>query len=142
MKLSLALLLALALPAFAQDEVLEDNTPIEQESLSDELSGILVDRTMTLAGKNFFQFFSNFWNANYPGSDAIISIHERPSARFGSQIWLEYNGTQYAKQFVGPRQANRTELPEAIAQYMYQEIQKQKLVERMLDTFDLERSEL
>ncbi|MHB0775012.1 CsgE family curli-type amyloid fiber assembly protein [Halomonas sp. WWR20] len=54
----------------------------------DKLRGILVDRTITLAAKTFFSRFAQM-RLYAPGLlDASLTIHERPSARWGSLIWI------------------------------------------------------
>ncbi|WP_416137180.1 CsgE family curli-type amyloid fiber assembly protein [Halomonas sp. HK25] len=52
------------------------------------ISGVVVDRTITMAGKTFFRQFSQLSLDNPIIGNANIAIHERPSARWGSQIWI------------------------------------------------------
>ncbi len=137
-----ALSLGLCVLAHAQEEPLENGKPLEDTTGEAEITGLVIDRTITRMGRQFYDFFAAYWRANYPDSEATLSIHERPSARWGSQIWVEYRRTEYAKQFVGPTRANQPELPEAVARYMHQEIQKQLILEQFIDTFDMEKSEL
>lgn len=139
------LFLALVMPALAitqEYEPLENDIPLENDDPGDIISGLVVDRTVTRIGKDFYDYFVSFWRTNYPQSSDTFAIYELPSARFGSQIWIDYRGRQYAKQFIGPIGANNRGLPEAVARYMHDEIQTQQLLEQMLDTFDMERSEL
>ncbi|HZW20249.1 CsgE family curli-type amyloid fiber assembly protein [Noviherbaspirillum sp.] len=51
--------------------------------------GIVVDRTVSAAGHEFYRHFSAFWRDREMAQRYAISVHERPSARGGS-IWVEY----------------------------------------------------
>ncbi|MGJ7456557.1 CsgE family curli-type amyloid fiber assembly protein [Halomonas sp. MA07-2] len=52
------------------------------------ISGVIVDRTITMTGKTFFRQFSQLSLDRPVIGNANLAIHERPSARWGSQIWI------------------------------------------------------
>lgn len=52
------------------------------------ISGAIVDRTITMTGKTFFRKFSQLSLGRPIIGNANLAIHERPSARWGSQIWI------------------------------------------------------
>jgi curli production assembly/transport component CsgE len=65
--------------------------------------GIVTSQPITVAGHEFCRYFMAAW-LDKPGSDRYtIAIRERPSARWGTQVWVEY----------GPRRVLQVQLPPA-----------------------------
>jgi curli production assembly/transport component CsgE len=63
----------------------------ERSRLQEErYGGVVVNQAVTVAGQNFYQCFVASWREKETSDWYEISIHERPSARWGSQIWIEY----------------------------------------------------
>ncbi|RZI41778.1 hypothetical protein EGT07_16900 [Herbaspirillum sp. HC18] len=52
--------------------------------------GVVVNQTVTVAGQDFYQRFVAAWRERDLSERFSISIHERPSPRWGSQIWIEF----------------------------------------------------
>ncbi|HEY8608816.1 MAG TPA: CsgE family curli-type amyloid fiber assembly protein [Noviherbaspirillum sp.] len=63
-----------AIPAIAQDAI----------------PGVVVNQTVTVAGQEFFQHFVAAWRERPLAERFAISVTERPSARWGSQVWVEF----------------------------------------------------
>lgn len=70
---------------------------------SSELTGVMVDRTITMAGKTFYRAFSQQAMDNLIIGNATITIHERPDARWGSQIWVMEGNQMYFRTQLSPR---------------------------------------
>ena len=52
--------------------------------------GIVASQPITVAGQEFCRYFIAEW-LDKPASDRYtIAIRERPSARWGTQVWVEY----------------------------------------------------
>ncbi len=63
-------------------------------------TGFIVDRTVTNVGAEFFRQFSEAWRG-LPGTESVnVTIVERPSARYGSQIYIEQDGRPVARVFL------------------------------------------
>ncbi|MEY8214054.1 MAG: CsgE family curli-type amyloid fiber assembly protein [Colwellia sp.] len=107
-----------------------------------EIPGLVVNRTVTLLGANFYRNFTAYWRMNYADNMAIITIYERPTARFGSQIWVDYKGKKLVQQFIGPTKLNDKKLAGRSAQIVSETIVKLKLTEILRDTFDIEKDEI
>lgn len=75
-----------------------------------ELTGVLVDRTITMAGKTFYRAFSQRAMDNLIIGNATITINERPDARWGSQIWVMEGNQMHFRTQLSPRisEADRT----------------------------------
>jgi curli production assembly/transport component CsgE len=50
----------------------------------------VLNQTITVAGQHFYQWFVMYWRDREISDRFAISIHERPSARWGTQVWIEY----------------------------------------------------
>lgn len=75
--------LAIALPAAAQQ-------PAKVTPPSDGVEGIIVNATITAAGQAFFREFTEVWRDKPDGDTYNLDIVERPSRRFGNQIWVAF----------------------------------------------------
>lgn len=58
--------------------------------LQETFAGVIVDQTVTVAGHDFYQEFVAMWREKDAGNRYAIAVVERPSARWGSQVWVEY----------------------------------------------------
>lgn len=56
------------------------------------LGAVLVDRTITMMGKSFFRRFAQKRLESSILQSTELTIQERPSARFGSQVWVTDRG--------------------------------------------------
>lgn len=65
-----------------------------RKSLQEQYGGVVIDNTITVAGQDFFRSFSFFWREKPLNERYAVSIHERPSARLGNQVWIEHNNTR------------------------------------------------
>ncbi|EDK29430.1 CsgE-like protein [Vibrionales bacterium SWAT-3] len=67
---------------------LEDSTNNLKEQFNDfsEVNGIIVDRTITRLGDDFYFFFSQSLNESYPDLKENLTVKERPTALSGSII--------------------------------------------------------
>lgn len=70
---------------------------------SSELTGVLVDRTITMAGKTFYRAFSQRAMDNRLIGNATLTISERPDARWGSQVWIMEGNRMYFRTQLSPR---------------------------------------
>jgi curli production assembly/transport component CsgE len=56
----------------------------------ESFGGFVVNQTVTPAGQNFYLCFVAAWRDRQISERYAISIHERASARKGSQVWIEF----------------------------------------------------
>lgn len=64
--------------------------PLSSSVLQETYAGVVVDQTVTVAGHDFYQEFVGMWREKDASSRYAIAVVERPSARWGSQVWVEY----------------------------------------------------
>ncbi len=121
----------------AQDEngSIEENAPIE------EVVGIILDRSVTFVGHDFYRYFSDYWRLTFTDNEDVLTVYERPSARWGSLIWVEYRSKKVAKLFVSP--SNKTKaIAEQAANQVRAELTRIKFAEQFQDTFDVDKDEI
>jgi curli production assembly/transport component CsgE len=55
-----------------------------------EGTGIVTSQAITVAGREFSDYFIAAWRDKQDSDRYTLAIHERPSARSGSQVWIEF----------------------------------------------------
>lgn len=110
--------------------------------LDDPLAGIVVNRTVTVLGYDFYREFSSFWRQKDISNRYTISIHERPSARFGSEVWVEYRQKRVFHTFLPPARAQTERISSAAVEIVYQNIADSEVARIMFRSPDLAPEEL
>lgn len=108
----------------------------------DPLGGIVVNRTVTVLGKDFYQYFSSRWRQKDISGQYTISIHERPSARFGSEIWVQFRQKRMFHAFLPPARAATKKISWSAVELVYQNINDSELERIMVKTPDLGPEEM
>lgn len=103
---------------------------VVERMFTDPLSGVVVNRTVTVLGKDFHQHFSTLWRQNPEAARYSISVHERPSARFGSEIWVLYRQQSVFHTFLPPARARARSMSEAAITVVLKNISRRE-VERL-----------
>ncbi len=108
----------------------------------DGLGTIVTDQTITFTGRAFYSGFSRAWQPPDNDFAGTLAVRERPSARWGSLIWVEYRNEIVFRTFLFPGRVD----PEAVgasAAEKVAEVLEQKRIERlMFKEPDLAPSEL
>lgn len=144
MRRALALLAALAFagPAPAEDidaGVLDERDPNGLE----QSAGFVLDRTITHFGAEFARQFSALWRTLPEVAEASVTLVERPSARWGSVVFVEVERRPVARVFLyAGRSATIRPLAEAAAQYVARKFADERLASALLHDPDLARDEL
>lgn len=99
----------------AQEPNLSGNS-IDSGRISNEpLRGLIINRTITVVGWDFYSSFSGIWQALYPTAKDTLTIIERPTAKFGSEIWVSYENQYVFHTFLSPtRSRSRAESKQAV----------------------------
>ncbi|PLC49542.1 hypothetical protein CR159_13150 [Pollutimonas subterranea] len=108
----------------------------------DPLGGIVVNRTVTVLGKDFYQYFSSRWRQKDISGQYTISIHERPSARFGSEIWVQFRQKRMFHAFLPPARAATKKISWSAVELVYQNINDSEIERIMVKTPDLGPEEM
>ena len=108
----------------------------------DPLSGVVVNRTVTVLGNDFYQHFSTRWRQLPQSTRYSISIHERPTARFGSEIWVQYRQQRVFHTFLPPARAATRSISEFAVQHVSENISRRELERLTTHNPDLGPEEL
>lgn len=95
-----------------------------EEGLMEEITGLIIEQTMTKIGYEFYECFFLLWEAPRMTEiqDYNIFINERASPLWGIWIWIDVNGTTVWNKVLRPRSAEveeeAKEAIEATKQYL------------------------
>lgn len=107
----------------------------------DEVLGFIVDNSISHIGHEFYRYFSDRLR-DTSKLDFNLVVRERPSARWGSLIWVEFEGRVLFREFFAPNTAQLQPLAYRAADLVREEVARQKIERLLQDTQDLERDEL
>lgn len=111
-------------------------------TLMDPLSGVVVNRTVTVFGNDFYQAFASVWREKPEADKFSISIHERPTARFGSEIWIEYRRKRMFHAFLSPARSQARSISRQAVELVYENISRSEVERALIRSPDLGPEEL
>lgn len=142
MRAAVLLFLAFAFGAAAQEL---DGEPLDTGALEErrlkaleQASGFIIDRTTTNFGGEFARLFAQAWRS-LPGTEAFdVTVIERPTARWGSMVWVEHNHRPLARAFLyAGRSAAIGPVATATAEYVAKKLADDQLAGLIFDDPDL-----
>lgn len=107
----------------------------------EEMLGFIVDDTISHIGHDFYYLFSERLRATSP-MDFNLVVRERPSARWGSLVTVEYQQRLVYRRFLAPNTVELKDEAYEAADLVRMQIVQRKLETLLQDTTDLERDEL
>lgn len=105
-------------------------------------AGVVLDQTVTVVGHEFYQYFAALWRDRETSERYAIAIHERPSARFGSQLWVEYAQRRVFQIVLQATRANVKEISREAADIAFQNVMDIEVQRLMSHDRDLAPDEL
>ncbi len=84
--------------------------------------GVVVNQTVTVAGQDFFQYFVALWRDKPNNERYAVSVHERPSARWGNRVWIEYQQKTMFQAVLPTLRASVPEISARAVEIAYQNI--------------------
>ncbi|AMX01805.1 curli production assembly/transport protein CsgE [Microbulbifer thermotolerans] len=139
----LLLFSAAAVAQYASEENDVNGGKLEENGghIEDEISGFNIDRTITRTGHDFVRYMSEYRNLHYPDSEYNLTIHERPSARWGNLIWITYNNKTVFRRFISPSTNDIRRLAEEASKHIHEIVLQEKIRSALTDHFDLGKDE-
>lgn len=105
----LALQLCVASAVYADASVNSSASLSEHRALnSSDVGGLVVGNTVTMAGRTFYDSFASAWSELDEVGRFTVAVTERPTARLGSQVFVDYGNRRLLQMFLPP---NRTQIP-------------------------------
>lgn len=151
----------ISLPCIANQGKLENGAPLENgtklengnklEQQGDrlrpsfnnfnEVSGVIVDRTITRLGEDFYFFFSQQINDQYPDLQENLTVNEIPTALSGSIIEIFHSRQVIYRTALSPGRRQAKERASDAIRVVSNYIIRWQAERLYLDTFDLEHDE-
>lgn len=104
--------------------------------------GVVLNRTMTIVGHDFYQYFSTAWRARDNSERYSIAIIERPTAIRGSEVWVEYRNRRIYRIFLSPRRSAIKKISQQAVGIVYENIVERDLQQLLYPDQDLAKEEL
>ncbi|WP_122032450.1 curli production assembly/transport protein CsgE [Aliivibrio sp. EL58] len=146
---SFFIFLFISLFTYASDNKndLESKTPLENNKVNEvddlvEIDGLIIDRTLTRLGRDFYVAFSMKMNSKYDGIDVNLTVKERPTALSGSIIGVYHFDKVIYRGALSPGQRQADEKAEQAIESVNQYIIRWKTEKLFTDTYDLELPEI
>ena len=105
-------------------------------------AGVVLNQTVTKVGQDFYQFFVTAWRDKPLSERYVLSVHERPSARLGSQVWVEYANRRVFQTFLPPIRSRAQDAGLDAVEVAYQNIVNTDVVNLLFRDPDLGPDEL
>lgn len=115
--------------------------PLVYANEEEELMGFIVDNSISHIGHGFYRYFSERLR-DTSRLDFNLVVRERPSARWGSLVWVEYEQRVLYRQFLPPNTALLKDVAYQAADQVQEAIIRHRLEIQLQDTIDMERDEL
>ena len=126
---------------FDTGKIENDEVLIEKVLDEDKIADAVGDQTMTQVGHGFIQGFQRAWRDFEGGAESNIAIFERPSARWGSLVWVEQNFTRVYQTFLFPGSGDPAAVGEGAARWVHQRIGEIEAEKLLFKDPDLEKEE-
>lgn len=143
--LTLFLLMSFRVYSNPDDQTaLENGQQLENEaslSLSD-ISGLIIDRTMTGIGSNFYVEFSKHMNESHPDLKENFTVQERATASQGSIMTVWHGQKVVYRTTLSPGARQAREKAQAAVSAVSRYLLRWKIERLYSDTFDLDHDEL
>lgn len=113
-----------------------------RDRFDDPLGGAVINRTVTVLGHDFYRYFTIWWRQKDVSSHVSITIYERPTARFGSEVWVQYRQQKMFRIFLPPARAATKSISAQAVEIVYQNIATSEVERALTRTPDLAPEEL
>ena len=118
-------------------------TDLDSGTIKDEvLGGLVINRTITVLGWDFYKDFSEVWRALHADSTYTVTIYERPTAQWGSEIWIDYDRTRVFHTFLSPARSQAKEVSKQAVDSVYTSIVEINVQRALYSDIDLAPKEM
>jgi len=114
----------------------------KKSSTAEMYGGVVVNQTITMIGQEFYQEFMALWREKEQIERFVLSIHERASARQGSQIWITFGEKRVFQAQLPSTRSRVRDLSQHAVEIAYQQIIDTELQTLLFRDVDLGPSEL
>lgn len=126
-------ILAVQPHAFAMEsgpEATDESTIIPEPPATLDLTGVVIDRTMTTFGRVFYTEFSKRWAETTHARTLVLIVDEKPSARTGSLVTITYQRDVLFRGFISPA---RSDIERFASMAVWESTRRAEIIERLKD---------
>lgn len=109
----------------------------QRQLFADPLAGMIINRTVTVQGHDFYRFFATIWRAKGLDTHYTIAIYERPTARWGSEIWVEYRRQEMFHTFLPPARSQTRAISEYAVNLVFENLMDSEFERLLIHNPDL-----
>jgi len=109
---------------------------------TEPLGGLVINRTITVLGWDFYSYFSEAWRNLHPNTPFTVTVYERPTAQYGSEIWIDYDARRVFHIFLPPARSATKQISQQAASTVYQTITNYVIQNALHDDVDLAPKEM
>ncbi len=102
-----------------------------------EIPGLVVDRTRSPIGEQFFRIFNQDWNPPSKGETHNITIEEKPLPGLGALVLVKVDESYVFKKFLQPRYDTVKKAAEAAAAVVSNYVENYREIQRNLEGKDM-----
>lgn len=110
-------------------------------SVEEAYGGVVVGQTVTVTGQDFYQYFVARWRDQPSSERYTISVHERPSARLGNLVWVEYERMRLFQTILPVSRSQIRPVGEQAAEITWQRLIEFELERKLYNDADLAKDE-
>lgn len=115
---------------------------INGKALQEQYGGLVTDQTITVAGQDFYQYFIALWRDKPLNELFVVAIRERPSARWGNRILVEYAQRRVFEAVLPSSRSNIKSMSETAAEISYKNVVDAEVQRKFFRDHDLGPDEL
>lgn len=110
-------------------------------SVEEAYGGVVVGQTVTVVGQDFYQYFVARWRDQPSSERYTISVHERPSARLGNLVWVEYERMRLFQTILPVSRSQIRPVGEQAAEITWQRLIEFEIERKLYNDADLAKDE-
>lgn len=115
---------------------------LDGKSVQEIYGGIVTDQTITVAGQDFYQQFVAHWREKPMHERYAIAVRERPSARWGNEIWVEFAQRKVFQAVLPANRSNVKALAEQAVEITFKNVVETEVQRLMFRDPDVAPDEL
>lgn len=138
-RIGVGLLAFVLMPAIAQTSTTQQSTA---RIVRDPIAGVVLNQTVTVIGQDFYQYFAAAWRDKDAVENFSIAVYERPSARLGTQIWVEFAQRKVFQATLPPSRAQVRAAGLAAADAVHEAVVSAEMQRKLLRDPDMAADEI
>ena len=104
--------------------------------------GFTINQTMTAIGHEFYRAFVEQWREKDSRSRYTVAVYEKPSARWGSLVWVEFKNKKLFQSFLSTQRASAYQQGLNASEMVFEKIQEAEIEGALFKDPDMGKDEI